>query len=251
MCAYYIPKEILGYVPEQPWQIKIFGHDSSVYWPRMFFVIRNLSQDYSGLEEDHRNALAEVLKTKRTSGAVKDTFNLLQMNSVIERDVASITGNKQLCFYYFTDHGKNLAEPMWCPVVDHDSDRINKSPDKRLPYEKGMVMHYAYFCRKNNIPVEVVPQMDIKMPPDLIVGEEKRWVYIYRRIMITKPSNLERIYKDIPDGQPVEILLHKPYLRGRLASMCAEVGVSPRFTAALTFETLPWKEARCSSYTPL
>jgi hypothetical protein len=69
--------------------------------------------------------------------------------------------------------------------------------------------------------------------------------------MITKPCNLERIYKDIPDGQPVEILLHKPYLRGRLASMCAEVGVSPRFTAALTFETLPWKEARCSSYTPL
>ena len=204
-------------------------HSPDVFWPRMYFVLKSLATNPSSMLFEHKKFLADDLSVHFQSSAVGVTFALLKINYLIRTTVGCIAKNRNVDCVYLTKWGKVLASEFGINVVESDLDRVHTYRPSLYSLCCGRIAHFAYLCRKCDIPVEVAPQIETKQPPDLLVGNEKRWVYVSKDRILAH-EYVKSHFEGIPDDQPVGFVLMVPTMRKKLMAICAKYGFSATFT---------------------
>jgi hypothetical protein len=225
----HISNSAIGSAPPVPGWLIFEKHRPAVYWPRMFFVIKNMASDPTIMAYEYKRRLAAALKVDFRSKPMEITFQLLGETNLINKHFVQIMKDRRAPMMYLTEEGRLLAWQLGYPTVETDRDRIRANIGNHM----GKIANFAWLCRVCDMPVEVAPKIDTATPPDVLTGEEQRWVYVLRDKLLT-PQYIRELYQNAPTGHPMGFVMESRNSCKEVLSTCKESSFSALFTDILS-----------------
>ena len=201
----FVPNDALSDVAPLPESFDFGELRSDLFAPRISFAVKSLATDPSAILFVHYENLAKVLNTSKDSRAVRNAFELLIDRKYIEKVSVPLIYTSRMNIVRLTKSGQALAVDLGYALTPNDWEVILLSRKNTGEKYIGQVLQIAYQCRVREIPVKIVPWIVSDNPPDLLIGDEERWVYAsgtqkLNQKILTKLSNSAKAAGNHPVG---------------------------------------------------
>lgn len=225
-----LSNEPLMSVPLMPDSFDFQGAREELMSPRISYALYLVATNPTAVLYSHQKIMAEKLNTIRDSRAVRDSFEWLCRNDLIEQDVASLVHSSKASIVRLKMQGEFVARKLGYEAQPNDWDAIlAKRKISDLKYI-GQVVQIAYQCRIRNIPVTVAPFIVSDNPPDLLVGEEKYWVYATGKQVLNRKA-LSRIFKSVAEAEAkMGIISQRKRSADVMLGNCKHLNIPVRFS---------------------
>ena len=227
----FLSNDLIADVAPLPGTFDFDGARADLIASRLSFAIKSIATRSSAILFLHYEYLANALHTTKDSRSVRNTFKFLKDNGYIEVRYVPLIYTSKMNIVRLTEEGQTLALSLGYQAVPNDWNTISSSRKNPDDEYIGQVLQIAYQCQLREIPVKIAPWIASDNPPDLLVGDEHRWVYASGSQTLNRKalSMLSNSAKEA-GGHPLGFVSKRESYRNKMSDSCNVLGISANFS---------------------